>query len=143
MAWAADDRTLFYVTEDEAKRPYRLYRHALGRRAPTTCVYEETDELFRLGVGRTRSRALPVPGLAQLHHHRGALPARRRARRRRGRWSLPREQEHEYDVDHHGGDRFYIRTNDGGRRNFRLVTAPGGRPAARALERADRPPRRT
>ncbi len=24
VAWAADNRTLFYTTEDEAKRPYRL-----------------------------------------------------------------------------------------------------------------------
>jgi oligopeptidase B len=36
---------------------------------------------------------------------------------------LPREKDHEYHVDH-GGDLFYIRTNGGGRRNFRLVTAP-------------------
>ena len=34
----------------------------------------------------------------------------------------PREDEHEYYVDHRNG-LFYIRTNDKGR-NFRLVTAP-------------------
>src|SRR5205823_87244 len=34
----------------------------------------------------------------------------------------PREPDHEYDVDH-AGDRFWIRTNSGGR-NFRVVTAP-------------------
>ena len=41
---------------------------------------------------------------------------------------LFREQDHEYHVDHGMGEgaeeRFYIRTNGGGRRNFRLVTAP-------------------
>ena len=36
--------------------------------------------------------------------------------------ALPREIDHEYDVDHRGG-LFYIRTNQGGK-NFRLVTAP-------------------
>ena len=55
IAWAADDRTLFYVTEDAAKRPYRLYRHVLGA-AADDLVYEETDALFNLGVERTRSR---------------------------------------------------------------------------------------
>src|SRR6266567_2157567 len=29
VTWAADGQTLFYVTEDEAKRPYRLHRHRL------------------------------------------------------------------------------------------------------------------
>src|SRR5262249_20278180 len=56
-----------------------------------------------------------------------------------GAWRLvlPREHDHEYHVDHWAGggaaggagagaseDLFYIRTNAGGRRNFRLVTAP-------------------
>ena len=35
----------------------------------------------------------------------------------------PRSDGHEYDVDHRG-DRFWIRTNGGGRRNFRLVVTP-------------------
>src|SRR5260370_8670421 len=30
VAWARDNQTLFYVVEDDAKRPYRLYRHRLG-----------------------------------------------------------------------------------------------------------------
>src|SRR6266849_4817573 len=30
VAWAADNRTLFYTVEDAAKRSYRLYRHVLG-----------------------------------------------------------------------------------------------------------------
>lgn len=53
VAWAADGETLFYVTEDEAKRPYRLFRHRLGARADL--LQEEPDALFRLHVGRSRS----------------------------------------------------------------------------------------
>ncbi len=53
-----------------------------------------------------------------------------------GAWRmvLPREPDHEYQVDHGGGpdgDVFYIRTNGGGRRNFRLVTAPVDDPRSR------------
>ncbi|HEV8457281.1 MAG TPA: oligopeptidase B, partial [Methylomirabilota bacterium] len=55
VAWAADGHTLFYVTEDHAKRPYRLWRHRLGA-LTDDLVYEETDALFRLEVSRTRSR---------------------------------------------------------------------------------------
>jgi oligopeptidase B len=39
---------------------------------------------------------------------------------------VPREDEHEYSVDHRNG-RWFIRTNDRGR-NFRLVTAPVASP---------------
>ena len=48
---------------------------------------------------------------------------------------VPREREHEYDIDH-GGDLFYIRTNGDGFRNFRLVVASvddPGRPALAAI----------
>src|ERR1043166_6594784 len=54
--WAADNKTLFYVTEDDAKRPYRLWRHEL-RAKNDTLLYEETDALFALGIGRSRSKA--------------------------------------------------------------------------------------
>src|SRR5437764_1316020 len=40
---------------------------------------------------------------------------------------LPREAGHEYYVEHHG-DKFYIRTNENGARNFKLVSAPVGDP---------------
>ena len=121
VAWSATPETFFYVTEDHAKRPYRLWRHRLGA-ATDELLYEETDELFRLGV--TRSRSLAYLFLYSASHtttevrYLGAEDPE-------GWWTVlaPRAHEHEYEVDH-GGDLFYIRTNGGGRRNFRLVTAP-------------------
>jgi oligopeptidase B len=124
-AWAADGQTLFYVTENPAKRPYRLYRHRLGL-GPDEMVYEERDELFRLWVARTRSRDFLLAGSAsftttEVRFLAAATPD--------APWTLiaPREHDHEYHVDH-GGDVFYIRSNGGGRRNFRLLTAPVATP---------------
>src|SRR6185295_10782834 len=55
-AWANDHKTLFYTTEDETtKRSNKLFRHVLGG-APEL-IYEETDELYRLFAGKTRSKA--------------------------------------------------------------------------------------
>src|SRR5437588_4630832 len=34
VAWASDNKTLFYTVEDSAKRQYRLYRHQVGTSAP-------------------------------------------------------------------------------------------------------------
>ncbi len=54
----ADNQTLFYVTEDKVtKRPNQLWRLTLGS-APAL-VYEEKDELFDIGVARTKDKTLP------------------------------------------------------------------------------------
>ena len=122
VAWAADNRTLFYTVEDSAKRQYRLYRHRLGTPATSDLlIYEEADEHFNLGVGRSRSRAFL---LQSAHSHTTSEWRYLSAREPEGEWRTiaPREHDHEYDLDHHGED-FYIRTNDRGR-NFRLVRTP-------------------
>jgi oligopeptidase B len=126
VAWTADSATFFYVLEDDAKRPHRLFRHRLGLPvAGDPLLYEEADPLFRLGVWRSRSKALLFAGSGSFTTTEVRwLPAGAPT----GDWQLllPREKEHEYSVDHGvgpDGDLFYIRTNAGGRRNFRLVTA--------------------
>jgi len=121
VAWAADDTTLFYVLEDAAKRPYQLWCHRPGI-SGSDLVHEEPDALFRIGVERSRSRAYLFLGTGSFTSSEWRyLPANDPA----GTWHMltPREKDHEYAVDH-GGDRFYIRTNGGGRRNFRLLSAP-------------------
>jgi oligopeptidase B len=125
VAWAARDDTLFYVTEDHAKRAHRLWRHRLGATADDL-LYEETDELFRLWVWRSRSRQFLFLGS---HSFTSTETRFLPAAQPDGVWQVmqPREKDHEYHVDH-AGDRFYIRTNGDGARNFRLVTAPIDQP---------------
>ena len=123
VAWAADPAVVFYVTEDHAKRPFRLLRHHLGADPiEDALLYEETDELFRVGVWRSRSQAFV---LASSRSFTSAETRYLPAADATGTWRVlaPREKDHEYDVDH-GGDFFYVRTNGGGRRNFCLVRAP-------------------
>jgi oligopeptidase B len=123
VAWSADPEVIFYVAEDHAKRPYRLYRHRLGTPPERDeLVYEETDALFRLHVWRSRSLAYLF---AMARSFTSAEVRFVPAGDVTGQWTVlaAREQDHEYDVDH-GGGLFWIRTNGGGRRNFRLVSAP-------------------
>ncbi len=123
IAWAADNKTLFYTADDAAKRPYRLYRHALGADPKSDAlVYEEKDEMFRVGVSRSGSRKYLFLASGSHTADEWRMPPGRRAG---GTWKMiaPREKEHEYGVDHRG-DLLYIRTNSGGCRNFRVVTAP-------------------
>lgn len=125
VVWAADNRTLFYTTEDEAKRSYRLYRHALGQ-AEDALIYEETDALFGIYAQRSRSQAfLFLTSASSKTTEVRTLPSDKPE----GDWSLvrPRETDHRYYLDHHG-DRFYVRTDKdqkvGDAKNFRIVSAP-------------------
>ena len=127
-AWAADNRTLFYVEEHETtKRSYRLHRRVLGK-ARDAILYEEADERFDIGVGDTRSGRYVVLGASskdtsEMRILRADDPA--------GEFRVvePRRAGREYYLDHHR-DEFFIRTNDKGA-NFRLVRAPAADPGRR------------
>jgi oligopeptidase B len=138
VAWASDNRTLFYTVEDETtKRSHRLCRHVLGSAEPDALLYEETDERFRIALERTRSGSFLLLTIAS---HTASEVRFLRADQPTGEFRLvaPREDNHEYYADHHPGPLaaehpgpaphsnegvFYIRTNSGGR-TFRLMTAP-------------------
>jgi len=127
-AWAADNRTLFYVEEDETtKRSFRLHRHVLEG-APDVLVYEEKDELYDISVGETRSEAFVVLGITSKDTSEIRVLA---SDDPKGEFRAieKRRQGHEYYIDHHG-DEFFIRTNGKGR-NFRLVRAPVADPSSR------------
>jgi oligopeptidase B len=130
VAWASDNRTLFYTVEDETtKRSHRLYRHVLGSSQQDALLYEERDERFRLEVERTRSDTYLFLTIAS---HTASEVRFLRADQPSGEFQLiaAREDNFEYYADHHPGPAgdatggiFFIRTNSGGR-TFRLVTAP-------------------
>jgi oligopeptidase B len=121
VVWAADGRTLFYVTESDTKRPHKLWRHTLGQPvAKDEMVYEEKDAAFNLGVGRTRDRRMLIRSVDSADTSEAAyLPADTP----NAPWTIvaPRHPGHEYGVDHREGH-FYIRTNSNGAVNFKIMT---------------------
>ncbi len=126
VAWATDNKTLFYVTEDATtKRSDKFFRHVLGA-DKSDLIYEEKDELFDLGAARTRDRAVILMGaFSKTSTEFRFIPANDP----NAAWKViaARQPDHEYDLDHRG-DMFYIRTNKGAK-NFRIVTAPESDPA--------------
>ena len=122
IVWAADNRTLFYTVEDEEqKRQYQLWR-ACGRQlSEAVLVYQDDDERFNLGAGRTRDgKFLVMESASHITSESWVLPADQPE----SAFTLIalRQDEHEYSIDHRNG-LWFIRTNDKGR-NLRLVTAP-------------------
>jgi oligopeptidase B len=125
IEWASDNRTFFYTTLDEMLRPYRVYRHELAK-SEDTLVYEETDQRFALGLGKSRSREfifieLDSPLTTEFRYLRTAEPL--------GTFVpiLPRQQGIEYSVEHQG-DWFYIKTNEAAP-GFRLMRTPVAEPS--------------
>jgi oligopeptidase B len=127
VVWAKNLPVLFYSVEDDAtKRQHRLYRHTVGdAQSKDVLVFEETDERFNVGAGRTGDDAyLVLESASHTTSEERFLPSDNPE----GEWKLiePRRENVEYYADHRDGV-FYIRTNDQGR-NFRLVTAPVATP---------------
>lgn len=125
LEWAHDNATFFYTVLDEALRPYKVFRHALGVKEDPL-IYHEPDERFTLSLSSTRSLAyifININSLltSEVRYLSKDQPA--------GdfRVLLPRVYETEYDATHRG-DSFFIRTNDGAK-GFRVVEAPVADPA--------------
>ena len=134
IAWANDNRTLFYVEKDPVTLlGIRVRKHVLGsdpKSDPT--VYEEKDSTFYLSVGKSRSDRFIEIGLRQ------TLATEMRVAdandpKLEFRVVLPRERDHEYEIEDFG-DEWIIRTNWQAK-NFRVVRAPMNRVADRAAWR--------
>ncbi len=132
-AWSKDGSALFYVTVDDAWRPYRIWRHLIGAPvAEDELVFEETDERFFAWVWLTRSeRYLVISTSSKLTSEDWLLDADDPTGE--FRVVVPRRQGVEYSVDHQvtadGADRLVILHNDGAE-NFEIATAPLDDPAA-------------
>ncbi|MET0534458.1 MAG: S9 family peptidase [Steroidobacter sp.] len=122
VVWADDNRTLLYVEKDPVTLLGRRVRaHVLGSTGEDPLIYEEPDESFDLVVERSKSE----------HYLFIASESTTSSEWRYTRADdlqlnfaviLPREDDHEYQVDHID-DRFLIRSNWQAL-NFRVVEVP-------------------
>jgi oligopeptidase B len=125
-AWGNDSRTLYYLTKDEAKRTHRVWRHRLGAGMTDELLFEESDELFWVGLGKTRDERFIVVSsgskdTTELHVIDADDPAAM------PRVVLPRRSGIEMSLDHRHGS-FHLLINDTGR-NFRLVETDAAAPS--------------
>jgi oligopeptidase B len=123
VVWAADHRSILYVEKDpETLLGKRVRRHVLGTPAAADLlVHEEPDPAFYLGVSRSKDNrwlfiVLQSTLVSEWRYAAAADPQLRFVP------VLPREPDHEYQVEARGDD-FVIRTNWQAP-NFRLVRVP-------------------
>ena len=123
MAWANDNRTLFYVQLDENQRPRTVLRHTLGTPSEQDpIVYHEPDAGFYVGLVTTQSHKFIVIN-AHDHQTSECHLIDTDAPDKPLRVVSPRQFGHEYGIEHHGDD-LIITTNSAGAEDFRICTAP-------------------
>ncbi|WP_022972557.1 prolyl oligopeptidase family serine peptidase, partial [Xanthomonas maliensis] len=111
-----------YVENDpETLLTVRVKKHVLGTPAKDdVLVYEEKDDSFYMGIGRTRDdKYITISVESTVSSETRYAPA---AQPDRFTVLAPRERDVEYHPDHFEG-RWVIRTNADGAKNFKLVTA--------------------
>jgi oligopeptidase B len=122
IAWAKDNRTLFFVRQDlETLRAYQLWRYEVGSGHEPELVYEEKDTTYNIGVMASKTSdhvflAIEKRDSSEFRVLDASKP--------RGEFVtfLPREMKHEYSL-YDGGDRFFILTNWNAE-NFRVMESP-------------------
>mgnify|MGYP002651477127 CR=1 FL=1 len=123
--WADDGKTFFYVENDpKTLLTTKVKRHRLGSASKDdVLVYEEKDDSFYMGIGRTRDdEFICISVSSTVSDEMRCTPAANP-----GAFAVlsPRQRDVEYDAEHYNG-RWVIRTNADGATNFKLVTAPTG-----------------
>lgn len=126
--WTNDNKSFYYAVPDpQTLRNHQVKRHILGKSsANDEVVYEEKDQTLNCGVGKSKSKAYIFIASGRTD----ASKAYYTSADNPGKPVLiaPLQDNVQYQVDHAGGDKFYIHTNLNAV-NYRLVEAPVAAPS--------------
>jgi oligopeptidase B len=119
VIWAKDNKTLFYTKRDESLRTHQVWRATWNNGFENeTLIFEEKDETFNVGIGKTKSEAFLM-----IHSGSTLTDEWRYVSLDKPEAELitffARERGLEYQLDHLNGV-FYIKTNWNAE-NFRLM----------------------
>ena len=126
VRWGVDDKTLFYMKMDDAHRPFQLYRRTIGSDQPDELLFEESNELFWMGIHKSldgkylfleaASKESSEIWYLDLYASDDATPPKLECVARRRDKVL-------YEVEHREG-MWWISSNVGGLSNLAVFVAP-------------------
>jgi oligopeptidase B len=124
--WAADNKTVFYVTKDnKTLRSNRIFKHRMGTPAEKdVLVFNEADETFSVSLAETKSRKYILINSTQTFSSETRYIEASKPDMEYKIFTQ-RMANHEYNIDHEGNE-FYIRTNSDSASNFRLMKTAEG-----------------
>jgi oligopeptidase B len=114
IVWADDNRTFLYIEKNpETLLGFRVRKHVVGsgkKLADDPIVYEEKDPTYYLGISASKSEQYLyiISGATNQTEWRAA-----KANDPSLTFTtvLPRQDKHEYDIEHWQGDQFVVRSN--------------------------------
>lgn len=111
IVWGNDNKTVFYVKKDpQTLREFQVFRHVLGTDSKNDAlVYEEKDEKFSLGIGKTITDKYIVIQIGSSTTSETWLIDANQANTNPFVF-LKRKQGHLYDIGHHENG-FYVLSN--------------------------------
>lgn len=121
--WAPDGKSFFYSMLDDNHRPSKIYHHILGMpQSADRLVYEEEDPGFFMGVGGS---LLDDYIFIDIHDHETSEYRILSTKDLAAEPMLVAERNTgvEYEMTE-GGDVFFILTNDGDAKDFKIMQAP-------------------
>nr|WP_210311475.1 S9 family peptidase [Rhizobium leucaenae] len=126
--WAPDGKSFFYTLQDENHRPSKIFHHIVGTpQSEDRLVYEEEDSGFFMGVGGS---LLDDYIFIDIHDHETSeyriIPTSDLMAE--PKLVAARDTGIEYEMAE-GGDVFYILTNDGDAKDFKIMETPVDKPA--------------
>ncbi|MDL2403867.1 S9 family peptidase [Rhizobium mayense] len=125
--WAPDGKSFFYTLQDENHRPSKIFHHIIGTpQSEDRLVYEEQDSGFFMGVGGS---LLDDYIFIDIHDHETSeyriIPTSDLTAE--PKLVATRSTGIEYEMSE-GGDVFYILTNDGDAKDFKIMETPVDKP---------------
>ena len=125
--WAPDGKSFFYTLQDDNHRPSKVFHHIIGQpQSEDRLVFEEKDPGFFMGVGGS---LLDDFIYIDIHDHETSefhlIPTSDLTAE--PKLVAAREDGVEYDLTE-GGDVFYILTNDGDAKDFKIMETPVATP---------------
>merc|ERR1712238_459264 len=124
VQWGADDKTLFYITMDDQKRPYRFYKRIIGSNKADELLYQEDDELFWVHFTKSfDNKYIFVTSGSKETSETHYLDLSMDPTSTALQCVAKRRKKVLYSVSHRAGD-WYITTNVNGTPNMRLMICP-------------------
>ncbi|GAJ91434.1 S9 family peptidase [Agrobacterium sp. SHOUNA12C] len=125
--WAPDGKSFFYTLQDENHRPSKIFHHIVGTpQSEDRLIYEEEDSGFFMGVGGS---LLDDYIFIDIHDHETSeyrlIPTSDLTAE--PKLVAERDTGIEYEMTE-GGDVFYILTNDGDAKDFKIMETPVDKP---------------